>query len=79
MRMDESTNLAIWMTSYVSVTHQWMSSVTGETDLNAYMPVQLLSNDTDPLMCWAQHQQEFARLDCMDRQYLTMSGNSVFQ
>ena len=30
-----------------------------ETELNAYMRVQQLSNDTDPLMWWTQHQQEF--------------------
>ena len=30
-----------------------------ETELNAYMRVQHLSNNTDPLMWWKQHSQEF--------------------
>ena len=34
------------------------SSVSGETELNAYMRVQQLSNDTDPLVWCKQHQQE---------------------
>jgi hypothetical protein len=38
------------------------SSVSGDTELNAYMRVQQLSNDTDPLVWWKQHQQEFPRL-----------------
>jgi hypothetical protein len=28
------------------------SSVSGETELNAYMRVQQVSNDTDPLIWW---------------------------
>ena len=41
------------------------SSVNGETELNAYMRVQQVAKDTDPLMWWKQHQQEFPRLDRM--------------
>ena len=37
------------------------SSVNGETELNTYVRVQQLANDTDPLMWWKQHQQEFPR------------------
>jgi hypothetical protein len=48
------------------------SSVNGETELNAYMRVQQVSNDTDPLMWWKKHQQEFLRLARMARQYLAV-------
>ena len=48
------------------------SSVNGETELNAYMRMQQVANDTDPLMWWKQHQQEFPRLARMTRQYLTV-------
>ncbi len=44
-------------------------SVNRETELNAYMRVQQEFNDTDPLMWWKQHQQEFPRLARMTRQY----------
>ena len=37
------------------------SSVNGETELNVYIRVQEVVNDTDPLMCWKQYQQEFKR------------------
>ena len=30
----------------------------GETELNAYMRVLQVSNDTDPLMWWKEHQEE---------------------
>ena len=53
------------------------SSVNGETELNAYMRVQQVTNDTDPLMWWKQHQQEFPRLDRMTRQYLAVSASSA--
>ena len=52
------------------------SSVNGETELNAYMRVQQVANDTDPLMWWKQHQQEFPRLTRMTRQYLTVPASS---
>jgi hypothetical protein len=48
------------------------SSVNGQTELNAYMRVQQVSKDKDPLMWWKQHQQEFPRLARMTRQYLTV-------
>ena len=52
------------------------SSVNGETELNAYMRVQQVANDTDPLMWWKQHQQEFPRLSRMVRQYLSVPDSS---
>ena len=52
------------------------SSVNGETELNAYMRLQQVANDTDPLMWWKQHQQEFPRLARMTRQYLTVPASS---
>ena len=53
------------------------SSVNGETELNAYMRVQQVANDTDPLMWWKQHQEEFPRLARMVRQYLAVPASSV--
>ena len=53
------------------------SSVNGETELNAYMRVQQVANDTDPLMWWKQHQQEFPRLSHMARQYLSVPASSA--
>ena len=53
------------------------SSVNGEAELNAYMRVQQVANDTDPLMWWKQHQQEFPRLSRMTRQYLDVPASSV--
>ena len=53
------------------------SSVNGETELNAYMRVQQVANDTDPLMWWKQHQQEFPRLSRMARQYLSVPASSA--
>jgi hypothetical protein len=53
------------------------SSVNGETELNAYMRVQQESNDTDPLMWWKKHQQEFPRLSRMTRQYLAVPASSA--
>ncbi len=55
------------------------SSVNGETDLNAYIRVNQVTNDTDPLMWWKQHQQNLPRLDHMTlvtRQYLTVPASS---
>jgi hypothetical protein len=52
------------------------SSVNGETELNAYMRVQQVAKDTEPLMWWKQHQQEFPRLARMTRQYLAVSASS---
>ena len=53
------------------------SSVNGETELNAYMRVQQVANDTDPLMWWKQHQEEFPRLARMTRQYLAVPASSA--
>ncbi len=53
------------------------SSVNGETELNAYMRVQQVTNDTDPLMWWKQHQQEFPDSTRMVRQYLTVPDTSA--
>jgi hypothetical protein len=36
-----------------------------------------VTNDTDPLMWWKLHQQEFPDLTRMDRQYLTVPVTSV--
>jgi hypothetical protein len=52
------------------------SSVNGETELNAYMRVQQVVKDTDPLMWSKQHQEEFPHLVRMTRQYLTESDSS---
>jgi hypothetical protein len=48
-----------------------------ETELNAYTRVQQVPLDTDPLMWWKQHVQEFPRLDHMDTQHLTSPVTSV--
>ncbi len=53
------------------------SSVNGETELNAYMRMQQVSNYTDPLMWWKKHQEEFPRLVRMGRQYLTVPATSA--
>jgi hypothetical protein len=45
------------------------SSASGETEQNAYTQVQQVSTDTDPLVWWKQHKQEFPRLARMPRQY----------
>jgi hypothetical protein len=47
-------------------------SVEGETQLQTYMQVQQVPNDTDPLMWWKKHQQEFPDLVRMARQYLAV-------
>ena len=54
-----------------------VSSVEGEAQLQAYMQVQQVPNDTDPLMWWKQYQQEFPDLTRMSRQYLTVPATSV--
>ena len=36
-----------------------------------------MTNDTDPLMWWKQHQQEFPRLARMTRQYLAVPASSA--
>ena len=54
-----------------------VSSVEGEAQLQAYMQVQQVPNDTDPLMWWKQHQQEFPDLSRMARQYLAVPATSA--
>ena len=49
-------------------------SVEGEAQLQAYMQVQQVSNDTDPLMWWKKHQHEFPDLS---RMYLTVPATSA--
>ena len=49
-----------------------VSSVNGEDQFQAYMQVQQVPNDTDPLMWWKQYQKEFPDLARMARQYLTV-------
>ena len=44
-----------------------------EAELNAYTRVQQVPLDTDPLMWWKQHVQEFPRLARMARQHLDSS------
>jgi hypothetical protein len=51
-----------------------------ETDLNAYMrvaSVQQVPLNTDPLMQWKQHVQEFPRLARMVRQHLAVPATSA--
>jgi hypothetical protein len=47
------------------------------TELNAYTRVQQVSLDTDPLMWWKQHVQEFPRLTRMVRQNLVVPATSA--
>jgi hypothetical protein len=47
-----------------------VSSVEGEAQLQEYMKVQQVPNDTDPLMWWKQYPQEFPDLVRMTRQYV---------
>ncbi len=48
-----------------------------ETELNVYTRMQQVPLDTDPLMWWNQHVQEFPRLVRMVRQHLAVSATSV--
>jgi hypothetical protein len=48
-----------------------------ETELNDYTKVQQVTLDTDPLMWWKQHVQEFPRLARMVRQHLTVPATSA--
>jgi hypothetical protein len=49
-----------------------VASVEGEAQLQTYMQVQQVSNDTDPLMWWNHHHKEFPDFTRMGRQYLTV-------
>jgi hypothetical protein len=42
-----------------------VASVEGEAQLQTYIQVQQVSNDTDPLMWWKKYQQEFPDLSRM--------------
>ncbi len=42
-----------------------VSSLEGEPQLQAYMQVQQVPKDTDPLMWWKEHQQQFPDLSRM--------------
>ena len=53
------------------------SSLKGEVQFQTYIKVQQVSNDTDPLMWWKQHQQESPDLTRMVRQYLTVLATSA--
>jgi hypothetical protein len=58
--------------------YYWMSMSTGvETELNAYTRIQQVPLDTDPLIWWKQHVQDFPRLVRMTRQYLAVPASSV--
>ncbi len=54
-----------------------MSMSTVEAELNAYTRVQQVPLDTDPLMWWKQHVQEFPRLPRMVRQHLAVPATSA--
>ncbi len=54
-----------------------VSSVEGEVQFQAYIQVQRVTNDTDPLTWWNRHQEEFLDLVRMTRQYLTVPVTSV--
>jgi hypothetical protein len=45
--------------------------------LNAYTRVQQVPSDTDPLMWWKQHVEEFLRLARMARQHLAVPATSA--
>jgi hypothetical protein len=47
-----------------------------EAELNDYTRVYQVPLDTDPLMWWKKHSQEFPRLVRMVRQYLTVPATS---
>jgi hypothetical protein len=48
-----------------------------EAELNVYTRVQEVPLDTDPLMWWKQHVQEFPRLPRMTRQHLAVPATSA--
>jgi hypothetical protein len=53
-----------------------VSSVKGEAQVQVYMQVQQVPNDTDPLMWWKEYHQEFPDLVRMARQYPTVPVTS---
>ena len=48
-----------------------------EAELNAYTRVQQVPLDTDPLMWWKEHVQEFPRPSRMARQHLAVPATSA--
>ena len=48
-----------------------------EAELNVYTRVQQVPLDTDPLMWWKQHVQEFPHLVRMARQHLSVPATSA--
>ena len=48
-----------------------------EVELNAYTRVQEVPLDTDPLMWWKKHAQEFPHLTRMASQHLTVPATSA--
>ena len=48
-----------------------------EAELNVYTRVQQVPLDTDPVMWWKQHVQEFPRLARMARQHLAVPATSA--
>jgi hypothetical protein len=52
-------------------------TVEGESQFQAYVQVQQVPNDTDPLMWWKQYHQEFPDFVRMTRQSLTVPATSV--
>jgi hypothetical protein len=54
-----------------------VSSVEGETQLQTYMQVQQVPDDTDPLVWWKKRRREFPDLTRMARQYLVVPATSV--
>jgi hypothetical protein len=61
---------------YMAPTQGEVNHADGETELNAYMRVQQVAKDIDPLVWWKQHHQEFPRLARMTRQYLAVPASS---
>jgi hypothetical protein len=55
-----------------------VASVEGEAQFQVYMQLQQVTNDTDPLMWWKHHQEEFPDLSRITRQYLVVPATSVF-
>ena len=73
----EQVGIAIWTNSWALVPHprgMHFDPSSLEVQLQVYMQVQQVSNDTDLLIWWKQHQQElqeFPDLARMARQLFT--------
>ncbi len=82
--MNHDLNLALWTSDLLGVSNTSMdadpSSVNGETELNDYMRVQVVSNDTDPQANVVETTPATVPTlvpDAMTRQYLRVSDNSA--